>query len=91
MLKLGIRRVVGDSMSPRLNGSNLILVIRSKHYKIGDVVGFKLNDQVLIKRISEINDGLFYALGDNPKNSLDSRKFGWIALDTIVFKLVFRI
>jgi len=88
---VGIRRVVGDSMSPRLNEGNLILVRRSKNYKIGDIVGFKLNDQVLIKRISEINNGLFYALGDNPKNSLDSRKFGWIAFDTIVFKLVFRI
>jgi phage repressor protein C with HTH and peptisase S24 domain len=91
MLKIAIRRVVGDSMSPGLNQDSLIAVLKSKRYKVGDVVGFKLNDQVLIKRVCKINDSLVYVLGDNPNNSLDSRKLGWINQDSIVFKLIFRI
>ncbi|HUY53341.1 MAG TPA: S26 family signal peptidase [Candidatus Dormibacteraeota bacterium] len=91
MISIGIKRIVGDSMSPYLNNRDLIVVLKTNKYKVGNVVGFKLNDKILIKRISKIKQNLFYVLGDNPSNSLDSRKLGWINRDDIVFKIFFKI
>jgi nickel-type superoxide dismutase maturation protease len=88
MFGLAIRRVVGDSMAPEFLENNLILVKKTKDYKVGQVVGFEYDGKVLIKRISEIKGNKFYLLGDNPKNSLDSRKLGWINRDKIVFRVI---
>ncbi len=90
MVLIGIKRIVGDSMSPYLNDRDLILVQRINKYRVGDVVGFKLNDKIFIKRIHEIKNHQIYVLGDNPDNSLDSRKLGWINRENLVFKLLFR-
>lgn len=87
---IGVRRVIGDSMSPYLVEHDLIVVLKSKNYRVGDVVGFSHGGKVLIKRVSKIKDDQIYVLGDNPKNSLDSRKFGWIDAKTLIFKLVFK-
>ncbi|HEY5268106.1 MAG TPA: S26 family signal peptidase [Candidatus Saccharimonadales bacterium] len=91
MLAIGIRRVIGNSMSPYLNDGRLIIVSRSKKYKVGDVVGFRFDSQILIKRVSRVKDSSFYVLGDNSNNSLDSRKLGWIDSKNITFKLRFRL
>jgi phage repressor protein C with HTH and peptisase S24 domain len=77
-------------MSPYLTDQDLILVLKTNKHKVGDVVGFKLNNQIFIKRVVEAKNNLFYALGDNQSDSLDSRKFGWLNRDSIVFKLIFR-
>ncbi len=87
---IGIRRVVGDSMEPFLSAGRLIVVVSSKHYNPGDVVGVRFDSKIIIKRIAKTRDNLVYVLGDNPRNSLDSRKLGWIASDNLVFKLLFR-
>jgi phage repressor protein C with HTH and peptisase S24 domain len=91
MFGLAIRRVVGDSMIPSYSENNLILVKKTKHFRVGQVVGFEYNDKVLLKRISEIKDSKYYLLGDNPNNSLDSRKLGWIDQDKIIFKVIFKL
>jgi phage repressor protein C with HTH and peptisase S24 domain len=91
MFKVSIRRIVGDSMTPYLNDNDLIAVWKSNKYKSGDIIGFKFDGQILIKRISRIKDNQYYVLGDNPDNSLDSRKFGWVSNNNIIFKLLFRI
>jgi nickel-type superoxide dismutase maturation protease len=90
MFMLGLRRVIGDSMTPTLAENDLILVIRTKQYRVGDVVGFVFNKNILVKRISEIKNSQYYVLGDNQKNSLDSRKLGWLNNDQIVFKVIHR-
>jgi phage repressor protein C with HTH and peptisase S24 domain len=90
MFGLAIRRVVGDSMAPRYLEGNLILVKKTNDYQVGQVVGFIYNDKVLIKRISDIEENKYYLLGDNAKNSLDSRKLGWIDYDNIIFRVVFK-
>ena len=90
MFMLGLRRVIGDSMTPELAENDLILVIRTKKYRVGNVVGFVFNNKILVKRISEIKNGQYYVLGDNQKNSLDSRKLGWLSNDQIVFKMIHR-
>ena len=90
MLWFGVRRVVGDSMIPNLSENTLILVRKTKNYRVGDVVGFVHQDKTLIKRVFEIKDAKYYLLGDNQKNSLDSRSLGWISSDRIKFKLIFK-
>ena len=88
MFKFGLRRVVGDSMTPALAENDLILVMRTKKYGVGNVVGFKFNNKILVKRISEIKKSQYYVLGDNQKNSLDSRKLGWLNEGQIVFRVI---
>lgn len=77
-------------MYPYLKENRLVLVLVSKNYKIGDVIGFRFDNQVYIKRISKIKDKMLFVLGDNPDNSLDSRKFGWISKGSVEFKLIFK-
>ncbi|HUC79023.1 MAG TPA: S26 family signal peptidase [Candidatus Saccharimonadales bacterium] len=91
MFKIGVRRVVGDSMTPKLKHNDIILVKKTRKYRTGDIVGLEFNDKILIKRISRINDSKYYVLGDNQVDSLDSRKFGWIEFNQLVFKFVCKI
>lgn len=42
-----------------------------------------------IKRISQVKDNKYFVVGDNKKNSLDSRKFGWVAKEQILGKMIF--
>jgi len=91
MFGLAIRRIVGDSMAPGFLENNLILVKKTKDYKVGQVVGFQYDGKVLIKRIFEIKESKYFLLGDNAKNSLDSRKLGWIDYDKLVFKVIFKL
>jgi type IV secretory pathway protease TraF len=40
----------------------------------------------IIKRVSTVNNNSIYVLGDNPKNSLDSRLFGDINKKQVIGK-----
>ncbi len=46
--------------------------------KIGDLVAFKKNGKEMIKRIQKTDDRRIFVIGDNGKESTDSRNFGWI-------------
>lgn len=56
--------------------------------QIGDLVVFKKNGRDMIKRVQKIHQGKLFVLGDNPKASTDSRKFGWIDQDQISGKVI---
>ena len=62
--------------------------------KIGDVIAFNKKGKIFIKRIVKINlsaDGdKYFVAGDNKKDSLDSKKFGWIDRKQIVGKVIWR-
>ncbi|MBQ9894164.1 MAG: signal peptidase I [Ruminococcus sp.] len=44
-------RVTGSSMSPTLTNGEVVMCIRSSHYKTGDIVAFYYNNKVLLKRV----------------------------------------
>jgi len=56
--------------------------------KVGDLVGFKKEKKVFIKRIIKIDRGKYFVKGDNKKDSMDSRKMGWVDRREILGKVI---
>lgn len=87
-------KVEGDSMTPAFNVGDIILVNRFSYFlnkpKIGDVVVLK-REKFIIKRIAEVEKNKIFVMGDNKKESKDSRSFGWINKKEIVGKVIFKI
>lgn len=84
-------RVEGDSMFPILKNGDLVLINPDFEPKSGDIV---LADHPyqksvkIIKRIKEITaENRYFLIGDNVKESTDSRSFGTIAKDNIIGKI----
>lgn len=66
--------------------------------KSGDIVVFKYKNKVFIKRIAKVKPtftkvsvGKYFLEGDNRKDSLDSKKIGWIDRKDIIGKVVYKI
>lgn len=57
--------------------------------KVGEILAFKKNGEIFIKRIVKIDNEKYFVKGDNKKDSLDSRGFGWIERKKIVGKVVY--
>ncbi|MDO8637943.1 MAG: S26 family signal peptidase, partial [Candidatus Daviesbacteria bacterium] len=56
--------------------------------KVGDLVVFKKDRKEMVKRIQKIDDRCIFVIGDNPKESTDSRHFGWIDKKEIMGKII---
>ena len=88
-------RISGDSMFPTLKPGNTVLVSKFSYLlkspKIEDIVAIHdpRDRRVLIKRITKIESKKYYVLGDNRKQSTDSRSFGWIGKNDIIGKVIF--
>lgn len=96
MLLLQKYKISGHSMEPIFKNGDTILVsgllYLFKNPKINDIVAFKeKNGKILVKRIKEIKDGKFFACGDNKKDSLDSKDFGFISKEFIIGKLIYKL
>lgn len=82
-------------MEPNLLDGSIIFVSSIPYLvsrpKIGDVVAFRLNNKVLIKRLVKIENEKYFVKGDNEKDSFDGRKFGWIDRKEIVGKIILKI
>ena len=59
--------------------------------KVGDVVVFKVGDRIYIKRVKEIKNQKFFLVGDNNRDSFDSKKIGWINKEDIIGKVILKI
>lgn len=59
-----------------------------KKPKIGDLVVVRFLGKDLVKRIKFIEGKRFFLIGDNEKQSTDSRSFGWILDKNITGKVV---
>lgn len=50
-LVLPILRIVGTSMTPTLDEGNIVLVLKDKNVRQGDLAAFYYNNKVLVKRV----------------------------------------
>jgi len=87
-------KITGHSMEPNLFNNQTVLTssipfIFSKP-KSGDVVVFKVDDRIYVKRVKEIKNQKFFLIGDNNRDSLDSKKIGWISKQQILGKVVYK-
>ncbi|MGL4606349.1 MAG: S26 family signal peptidase [Eubacteriaceae bacterium] len=83
-----IAYVTTKSMEPTIKAESFVIGYRNGDYKKGDVIAFKRENMILVKRISGVEDEVikkegdkinvipknsFYVCGDNRENSYDSR------------------
>lgn len=61
-----------------------------KTLKVGDVVVAKNNNLLILKRIKKIKNGGFFLIGDNEKESTDSRYFGFLEKKDILGKVILK-
>lgn len=81
-------------MYPTFKEDDIVLVNRLSYFfgtpKIGDLVVLK-KVKYIIKRIEKIKGDDFFVVGDNRKESTDSRSFGWVSKKEIVGKVILKI
>lgn len=53
---LPILQISGDSMSPTLEHDEIVVLMKNKEYKQGDLVGFYYQGKILLKRIIALPD-----------------------------------
>lgn len=76
--------VSGLSMVPTLAPGERLLVKYDGPIVLGDVVIFKRDESIEIKRVSRIDSQGLFVVGDNELVSTDSRSYGLIAFDAIL-------
>jgi len=59
--------------------------------KKGDVVVFEKFNRFYIKRIDKMEKGKYFLVGDNKKDSFDSRRFGSVNENQIKAKVIRKI
>lgn len=59
--------------------------------KKGDVVVFEKYNRLYIKRIKKIKGEKYFLVGDNKKDSQDSRRFGFVSRKQIKGKVIFKL
>ncbi len=93
-MKIPVSRFVvhGNSMAPALREGQDILSFNwaylIKKPKAGDIVVIKVNGKEMVKRIQSIFGQNIFVVGDNTKESTDSREFGSITKDSLIGKVV---
>ena len=83
MLLLSRFTISGHSMEPTLLQGQTVLVSSIPFFfskpKIGDIVAFKKIKKIFIKRIAKIDGEKYFVRGDNKRDSMDSRRLGWVS------------
>ena len=86
-------RVVGPSMEPAVRNGQWWVVRRGVKLRQGDVVLLQhptRSDLSVVKRLSRREGDGWWVLGDNPRESDDSRQFGVVPDTLIIGRLIFR-
>jgi len=84
--KVGVAVVVSNSMEPVLSINDLIVVKKQDNYDIGNIIVYKLNNELVIHRIVRIDQEKIITKGD--ANDYEDKP---INLDQIYGKLNFSI
>lgn len=89
--RVGLGITNGNSMSPTINDSDLIIYYKTnKNIKKDDIVIVNLNKKV-VKRVKYIKNNKIFLVGDNINNSYDSRKYGEVEYSRIMGKVIYII
>lgn len=91
MILLGKFKISGHSMEPTIHEGDEILVSTFLRVKKGDVVAFRHNAKVLVKRVKNIKGDLYELRGDNMRDSLDSKQFGEVSKNDIIGKVIWKL
>src|SRR5262245_50006346 len=87
-------KVLGHSMEPLIRNGDVVFINRIaylfKKPHVGDVVAAKINEKIFVKRITKVEKNKFFLSGDNSHDSFDSRKFGMIAGNEIIGKVILK-
>jgi phage repressor protein C with HTH and peptisase S24 domain len=84
-----LRRIVGESMAPTLKANQIVIAIRTKKYKPGQIVIAKQSNREVIKRLRLAGNGDYLLFGDNSLKSSDSRQYGPIKAKNIMGRVLF--
>lgn len=93
MILLHKLQVDGTSMEPTFKRGDLILVSGLPYLfsrpKVNDLVVFKHEGGLLVKRISKISSGNYFVTSDNKKHGMDSRVFGWLSKAQLLGRVIY--
>ncbi len=88
-------KISGHSMAPTYSEGDNVLVsslpLIFARPKKRDVVVFEKFNRFYIKRIAKIEKGKYFLVGDNKKDSFDSRRFGSVKRNQIKAKVILKI
>ena len=86
-----LRRVVGNSMKPALFEGDIVVGVRRKRVRPGDIVVAKQRGREVIKRVDAIKKNKVYLVGDNKRQSTDSRQYGPVTKKAIIGVALFAV
>ena len=93
MFLLSKFRISGHSMEPTIKNNQFILISKIPYFfsepDVKEIVAFKKNQKVLVKRIIKRTGNKYFLAGDNSKDSLDSRSFGFVSKNDILGKVIY--
>ncbi len=86
----GLVTVNGNSMAPTFSPNEKLLMTKwLGTIEVGEVIVFKKEDEILIKRVTVASSEYVFVMGDNLDNSTDSRSFGFIPISSIIGRILF--
>ena len=95
MLLLSRFKIKGHSMSPKFSEDDSVLVSSIPFMFVkprkGDVVVFEKYNRIYLKRIGKIKEDKYFLVGDNKKDSVDSRRFGFVNRNQIKGKVLLKL
>lgn len=83
-----LRRVAGNSMAPALTPGTVVLGVRFRRLRPGDIVIIRHGGMDKIKRVKLVEPERVFLIGDNLQASTDSRDFGWLDRKSILARAI---